>query len=150
MDFRKVSKQTLRSVGKLIFCRLIACPYLVIRARTIHTAVWRVIWLWFLIGWNFNCCRGKMVSVVSYTQINVQSKKKRLANSERRNTQTKHMKYETLTSNVIRCWGDRLLTERFEKIIGNYSTLFVAFCKVKKIDRGRLKLQPPPSLSHYI
>ena len=39
MDFRKVSKQTLRSAGKLIFHRMIACPYLVIRARAIHTAV---------------------------------------------------------------------------------------------------------------
>ena len=44
MDFRKVSKQILCSVGKLIFCRIVACLYLVIRAHAIHTAVWQVIW----------------------------------------------------------------------------------------------------------
>ena len=39
MDFRKVSKQILRSVGKLIHCRLIARPCLVICAGVTQTAV---------------------------------------------------------------------------------------------------------------
>ena len=44
MDFWKVSKQTLRTAEKLVFCQLITCSYLAIRARASHTAVRRVIW----------------------------------------------------------------------------------------------------------
>ena len=94
-----VKKQTLRLAGKLIFCRLIACPYLVIRACAIHTAVWRVIWSWFLIGWR----KDDLSCLVHSDKCSKQ--KKALGQIGMPKHWHSHMKHKTFILNVIHCCG---------------------------------------------